>query len=66
MPHLKFPEEIIEQVAKEHKLPIHVVERMIRHQFWFVKDCIEKGYNVRLHKFGAFTPKKSCIDKLKV
>ena len=47
---------LVAKLAKKHKLPEHVIERIAAHQFQFVADTMRSGSlePVRLHQFGVF------------
>ena len=66
----KFPTKeiktIIEEVAKEHNLPPHVLEMMIRSEFLFVENTIreQKRQNIFLSGFGRFLYDSRWEDRL--
>ena len=58
-------DDIIEQVAKELNLSEIVVEKIIRSQFSFVKECMENKSNVHLAYLGKFVIKPGRVYKIK-
>jgi nucleoid DNA-binding protein len=57
MSKVELPKEIIEEIATLYNLPTHVVERIVRHQFKYAKECLANDKTIRLHKLGVFAPK---------
>jgi len=57
---IKIPEALLEQISKECNLPVYIVDRIIRHQFKFVRDNMASGEMraIRLHNLGVFVPKE--------
>lgn len=57
--------DIVEQVAKELDLPEALVEKILRSQFSFVKECMENKSNVHLAYLGKFVIKPGRVYKIK-
>jgi hypothetical protein len=56
----------IKDLSNEHKLPEIVVRTIVRSQFGFVKEAIEKDdpEGVLLHSFGTFRVKRGRVNGL--
>lgn len=54
------------QLAVKYNLPEELIERVIRSQFEFIKDTMEKGEyeSVHLHHFGKFCVKPKRLETL--
>ena len=58
--------EIILLLATKHNLPIKTVEKIVGHQFKYVKKIMEEGdfETIRLPYFGKFSVKPGRIKNL--
>jgi nucleoid DNA-binding protein len=58
-------DNIIKQVAEDLNLPEAVVEKILKSQFSFVKECMENKSNVHLAYLGKFVIKPGRVYKIK-
>lgn len=56
--------DLVEEIANKLGLPESLVEKVIRSQFEFVKECMEHKENVHLHYLGKFAIKPGRLYKL--
>lgn len=56
--------DLVKEIADKLQLPESLVERVIRSQFEFVKECMEHQENVHLHYLGKFAVKPGRLYKL--
>lgn len=59
--------EIVKEVAANNKLPINVVEEIVKNQFAYVKEIIESEVeeSVKLKYIGTFTLSEKRISNCK-
>ncbi len=58
-------DEIIKEVAEQLNLPETLVEKVLKSQFLFVKECMENKSNVHLAYLGKFVIKPGRVYKIK-
>jgi len=60
-------QEIIKKLSKKHNLSEEIIEKIVKSQFEFLKDCVERGTleSVRLHHLGIFRAKPGRVKALK-
>ena len=58
-------ENIIKQVSEDLNIPESIVEKILKSQFLFVKECMENRSNVHLAYLGKFVIKPGRVYKIK-
>lgn len=58
-------ENIIKQVSEDLNIPENIVEKILKSQFLFVKECMENRSNVHLAYLGKFVIKPGRVYKIK-